>query len=320
MPFFGGFFMNMDQLRYLLEISKSHTMAEAAEKLYLTPQALSMAIKKLEKEIDMVLLYRFSNGVILSEEGEWLVDLADEFFKKLGTRIVEYSDLSVEEQIVPRGKVELAVNITGVPMTKFTNMICDIYNEFPDFDISVHEETKDEIENKILKENIDLGFMYRAKLRGKYIDNMDDSLLFYPLQRGALVLQVSPDLPLAKYNSLSLNKISRYDFCGHRSDVMLHRFEKILENLCNREVHYEIVSSFPQYCINITSGKYLGFSLQMLGESKCATHIDGMKIIPIEDDISVYFGIVRKNGRVLSNNMAFIYEKTKNFYKIDREE
>ena len=65
--------MNSDQLKYLIAIGKEKTMADAAEKLFVTPQALSIAVKKLEEELQMPLLSRSSTGTTLTENGSWLV-------------------------------------------------------------------------------------------------------------------------------------------------------------------------------------------------------------------------------------------------------
>lgn len=75
--------MNSDQLYYLIEISKSPSLNMASQKLHITPQALSTAIKKLEDELGFELLNRSFKGISLTGNGEWLVQEASLFLNKI---------------------------------------------------------------------------------------------------------------------------------------------------------------------------------------------------------------------------------------------
>ena len=48
--------MTTEQLQYLLEISRNPSLNSASQKLHITPQALSISIKKLENEILLAFL------------------------------------------------------------------------------------------------------------------------------------------------------------------------------------------------------------------------------------------------------------------------
>ena len=43
--------MNTEQMKYLIEVSQHNSMTAASEKLFMTSQALSIAIKKMEDEL-----------------------------------------------------------------------------------------------------------------------------------------------------------------------------------------------------------------------------------------------------------------------------
>ena len=68
--------MRTEQLQYLIEISKHKSMNIASQKLHISPQALSTAMKGLEKELNMQLLERTTMGVSLTEDGEKLKEIA----------------------------------------------------------------------------------------------------------------------------------------------------------------------------------------------------------------------------------------------------
>ena len=55
--------MRMEQLRYLVESAEAKSMSRAAERLFVSPQAVSKGIRQLEDELDVTLLVRTSTGL-----------------------------------------------------------------------------------------------------------------------------------------------------------------------------------------------------------------------------------------------------------------
>lgn len=69
--------MELMQLQMLVAASEEKSLKKAADRVSRTPQAVSMAIRKLEEEIDLPLVDRTSRrGFRLTNEGEVLVDYA----------------------------------------------------------------------------------------------------------------------------------------------------------------------------------------------------------------------------------------------------
>ena len=62
--------MRIEQMQDFIEISRSASLAAAARSLYVTPQALSSSIGKMEKELGVKLLVRGQFGIELTKEGK----------------------------------------------------------------------------------------------------------------------------------------------------------------------------------------------------------------------------------------------------------
>ena len=60
--------MTILQIEYFIEIVKSGSFTKAAEKLYVTHQALSLQIQALEKELGMPLFDRSNRRKLILEE------------------------------------------------------------------------------------------------------------------------------------------------------------------------------------------------------------------------------------------------------------
>ena len=75
--------MEISQLRYFLELSKLGSMTKAAEALNISPQGISIAIRRMEKELGVELFFRSSRGLILTEIGEAVKREAEAVIKHL---------------------------------------------------------------------------------------------------------------------------------------------------------------------------------------------------------------------------------------------
>ena len=67
-------------LWYLIQVGNYQSLSIAAEQLHISQPSLSVAIKKLEKELGLQLLERTYRGVRLTADGEKVVELASKAF------------------------------------------------------------------------------------------------------------------------------------------------------------------------------------------------------------------------------------------------
>ena len=68
--------MRLEQLEYLVVISKCKSLSEASKRLFITQQSLGKSITNLEKELGVTLLTRTSRGGYLTKEGLEVLDAA----------------------------------------------------------------------------------------------------------------------------------------------------------------------------------------------------------------------------------------------------
>lgn len=75
--------LNCDHLYYLLQVAKYGSITTAAERLHVTQPTVSLAIKKLEEQLDMQLLNRSFKGAHLTEDGQKVVHYAKIIFEHM---------------------------------------------------------------------------------------------------------------------------------------------------------------------------------------------------------------------------------------------
>ena len=62
--------MTLNQLEYFCAVCRCHSITKAADELYVSQPAISVAIKKLEKEFHLRLFNHGKNSISLTREGE----------------------------------------------------------------------------------------------------------------------------------------------------------------------------------------------------------------------------------------------------------
>ena len=146
--------MHFQQLEYVLTIAREGSLVGAAKKLYLTPSALSQHISRLEKELQTPLFTRGSNGLYPTRAGQIYLDMASDILAR------QKSAYSQIRDITGSSKRQFTV---GVNPGRGTAMFSEIFPKFkqlyPDIDVSLMQGTVAQINNLILSEKVDIGFI-----------------------------------------------------------------------------------------------------------------------------------------------------------------
>ena len=66
--------MDYNQIQRFLMIVKHSNLSGAAKELYISQPALSLSLANMEKELGMPLFYRVKNRLVLTPEGETLLE------------------------------------------------------------------------------------------------------------------------------------------------------------------------------------------------------------------------------------------------------
>ncbi|MBQ2994591.1 MAG: LysR family transcriptional regulator [Peptococcaceae bacterium] len=73
--------MQLDQLKCFAEVAETKSFSKAAEKLFMTQQAISKNVKNLEDDLGCELFYRTRNGVVLTQSGEIVIEFAQKYYE-----------------------------------------------------------------------------------------------------------------------------------------------------------------------------------------------------------------------------------------------
>lgn len=165
--------MNLEQIRYVMEVSKEGSITRAAERLHLSPSALSQSISQLEKELGVTIFTRSRKGTTLTSEGKKIVNSGNEILSSIEKM---YRDLSIdkEEKFL---KIGCAPSIIYIVYDAFLLF----HNEHSNVKVEIIELDQDEILTKLAHGEIDLAFspFSETELEGSSIREFIDYKLIY---------------------------------------------------------------------------------------------------------------------------------------------
>ncbi len=144
--------MDVRQLRFFVEIARQWNFTKAAEQLHIAQPAVSMAIRKLEDELDLVLFNRQEKRISLTADGEIFLAHAQRILADVKAAEAEMAELHGLE----KGEVRVGIP----PMLSayfFPNIIRDFVRRYPNLHLSVYGEGAWRIQKMIGEGELDMG-------------------------------------------------------------------------------------------------------------------------------------------------------------------
>jgi DNA-binding transcriptional LysR family regulator len=203
--------MDVRQLRYFLEVARVNNFTKAAEGLRIAQPAISMAIKKLEEELDLVLFNRQDKKVTLTAEGEVFLTHARGIVQNLKAAELEMGELKG----LTKGEVRLGIP----PMISayfFPDIIRDFKRNYPQLHLSVYGEGAGRIQKMIGHGELDMGVVAGG--------NFPETLEVRKFVREEIVVCVPLDHHLASRKSVSLAEFIREPLVFYKEGYYIREF------------------------------------------------------------------------------------------------
>jgi DNA-binding transcriptional LysR family regulator len=159
--------MDLRQLRFFMAVAKAESFTRAAEQMNIAQPALSIAIRNLEEELDLVLFNRRSRKVTLTAEGEALLRHARLIAKQVTDARQELDEL--------RGLVRGQVRVGLPPMLGgyfFPQIVAAFKQSYPALQLSVNGDSASNIQRKISTGQLESGV-----IAGNVPEGLDSHLL-----------------------------------------------------------------------------------------------------------------------------------------------
>lgn len=146
--------MNIQQMEYIVAVDNLRHFASAAEACYVTQPTLSMMIKKLEEELDIIIFDRSTQPVTPTPIGEKVIAEA----RKILSLSHHITDMVKEEKGAINGQLNLGVIPTIAPYV-LPEFLKRFVKKYPSIKLKISENTTDVIINKLKQGRLDVGLL-----------------------------------------------------------------------------------------------------------------------------------------------------------------
>ena len=141
--------MEILQLRYFFESAKNENFAKTAEKYNVPATSVSASVKRLENELGCKLFDRFSNRIILNDNGKRMLKSLNIIFNELDDAVASMSSQITdtrEIKILVRAMRNMIMDFiieykTKYPHIKFKTIFDFSKTDFENYDIIIDEKT-----------------------------------------------------------------------------------------------------------------------------------------------------------------------------------
>jgi DNA-binding transcriptional LysR family regulator len=194
--------MEFSQLETFVTVASEHSFSRAAERLFRTQPAISIALRKLEEEIGAPLFDRSKKQPELTAAGEEFLSYAQQLLS-----LRRESKESIEALTrLHTGRVRIGAN-ESTSLYLLPQMILDYRKQHPDIKIEVARSSSERLPRELSERTLDCGIIsYRPA-------NPDLSL--FPILHDELTLIMSPKHRLATASVIKIPDLGREHFIAH---------------------------------------------------------------------------------------------------------
>ena len=146
--------MTLQQLRYIVAIDQYRHFGKAAEACELTQSTLSLMVKKLEDELDVILFDRDAHPVAPTGMGRKIIDKA----KVVLYNAAQITEMTRSEKELLSGPLKIALISTVAPIL-VPGLFKYIGAHYPAISLMTQEMMSDTIRERLYKAEIDMGIL-----------------------------------------------------------------------------------------------------------------------------------------------------------------
>lgn len=241
--------MNIDQLKYFVDLAKTNSITTTAKRMFISQQALSESIKRLENELGCTLLSRSKTGIEFTDDGKMVLDYA---------RNILEQHLQMEQNLQMKynknhlqGKLSIGVGPT-VCNTFLPQLILKMHRQYPAIKLHVLEHSRDTILSLLRISELDFGLLGIYKNEDEAavmvpthkhlsVPLTFDNLQLKKLYSDPIVCVMSKNHPLSAYDVLNSQQLSNEPQTNYGTGITPFTFMHSPLVSTNAKIHQQFI-------------------------------------------------------------------------------
>lgn len=197
--------MTLQQIYYVLTISETGSMNQAAERLFISQPALTKAIRELEEEVGITIFNRSSRGVSETNEGTEFLTQARQLYQQY--------ELMMEKYLEPGG-IRRKFCVSAQHYSFAVNAFVETVKRFDllKYEYAIRETRTFDVILDVGTSRSEIGILYRNDFNRKMLEKYfrDYDLVFTPLVKCSPFVYISRQHPLAQQKQITLKQLEPY--------------------------------------------------------------------------------------------------------------
>jgi len=295
--------MTLQQLRYIVEVSKCSTISKAAQRLCLTQPTLSKAIKDLEEELGICILERGSSKTRFTAEGTELLCYAKQLLEQ-----AQQIENRFINKTVSKKRVAVSTQHYAFAVKAFIELLNR--EQSNDFEFYFRECKTHEIIDDVFNKKSDIGIIFLSDSTSRYLTRLLQSkdIEFTALKNFTSHVYLNKNHPLAKNGSVKMSQLEEYTCIAYEQDnnslnfaeetVDVSGFKKVVY-VRDRATALNIVSNTDSYNIGtgclidgIVENQIVSLPLEGYGEKMTVGYIK-LKNSEITPEMEAYIEYIK---------------------------
>ncbi|MCM2534271.1 LysR family transcriptional regulator [Neobacillus pocheonensis] len=245
--------MNIEQLEYIIEVTKTGSITESANHLHVSQSAVSKSIYNLEQELGVQIFYRSRSGTAPTEEGRKIIKKAFEIIEKVN-ELKEESKLSLTNYNDHIKISASSISYLGIPPSALSTFKM----KFPNVVLEIKERSFKEIFADIKNGESEIGLIIYIDIEMDKIFKANKDLAFEKIVDGKFVVCASKNSKLAYNAYLTTEDILNEPFVVYAD----YNWQKFLNNYFDKDGRMKIAfSSTDNFALKKAISEGVGINL-----------------------------------------------------------
>jgi len=286
-PVSGKIIMNLETLKIFCDVARHQSFSLGAEANNISQSAATQAIHRLEKQLGVSLIDRARRPFVLSPEGQLCYEGFREILENYETIITKVQMFS--NQVC--GLIRVAA-IYSIGLHDMSRCMRNFMKTYPKTTIRLELLHPQKVYQAVLNGEVDLGVISYPVA--------SPEINVIPLRSEEMVVVISPNHPLARKKSLTIEELRDIEFVGFDRDLPIRR--EIDRTLRQQNVRVNIVMEFDNIeTIKQAIEAELGLSILPVQTVQASVDMGRLKAIPlVSPKMSRPIGIIHKQRKVFS--------------------
>ncbi len=209
--------MLLHSLKVFLSVANERSFSRAAEKMLRTQPAISLAVQRLEAELEEKLIDRSAKELLLTDAGKIVL----EFARRFENLEAEMSNSLAELRDNSAGRLSIGANEST--SLYLLNHIEQYRRMYPKVRVQVRRSLSSKIPMQLVDGDLELGLIS--------YDPGDDRIISSTIYTDRLVFVVSPQHRLADRDTVSITDLGMETFIAHNvlspyREIVLREFQR----------------------------------------------------------------------------------------------